>query len=603
MIVDQRDFQFLLSWLDLPLLLQRPRFDHCGEDDIVSILETAARISEYELAPHLRAADTTEPHLDANGEVTVLDDVSKAVRTMADAGMFASAFDMEYGGLQLPHIVHTAALGLLMAGNLSTASFQLLTFGNAQALCAHASPAQQAAFAEPQIVGEMMGTMCLSEPHAGSSLGDIRTRALPDGDDELGRRFRIFGNKMWISGGDHNVTENIVHLVLAKVPDEDGNLRPGSKGISLFIVPKILPDGQRNDITVAGLNHKMGYRGIPNCALNFGEGKCKPDDVAGAIGWLVGNIGQGLPQMFHMMNEARISVGLAGAMLACRGYQMSLDYARDRRQGRHLAGGEGPQVPIIEHADVRRMLLTQRAISQGAAALVLYSARLVDEQKSIGNEAQRAEAAKKLALITPVTKTWPSEWAQVSLHHALQIHGGAGYTRDFEVELLYRDNRLNPIHEGTTGIQGIDLVGRKIRRDGGASFAMLAQDIRATIEKAGAHRLLTSSANMLTQALAATESAVTTLLAENDDKRAIAHGTPFLFGFGHLVVGWLWLDQALYAASLSPDQEGSHSTNFLDGRVSACRFFAETELPKVEVWLQAVVAGSDLVLSIPTDQF
>ena len=461
MIVDENDFRFMLTWLGLPELLERPRYGHCDSETVSSVLQTALRISEQELAPHLRASDAVEPHLDDNGEVLVLKEVAEAVRLVGEAGLFASPFEEDSGGLQLPHLVHTAALGMLMAGNLSIASFPLLAIGNAQLLCTYGTPAQKAAFAEPQIAGSAMGTMCLSEPHAGSSLGDITTRAVEEGADDLGRRFRVHGNKMWISVGDHDVTGNIVHLVLAKVPDADGNLLPGSKGISLFVVPKFLPDGQRNDVTVSGLNHKMGYRGIPNTALNFGEGSRSPDGKAGAIGWLVGEVGQGLPQMFHMMNEARISVGLAAAMLACRGYQMSLDYARERTQGRHSGGGKGPQVPIIEHADVRRMLLSQKAISQGAAGLVLYSARLVDDEKSATSAEERASASEKLALLTPVTKSWPSEWAQLSLHHALQIHGGAGYTRDFEVELLYRDNRLNPIHEGTTAFRARTLSGAR----------------------------------------------------------------------------------------------------------------------------------------------
>lgn len=599
-IVDQQDFQLLLSWLRLPELLHRERFEGCSDEDVRSVLETAARISENELAPHLRASDTIEPRLDAGGNVFVLDEVAHGVRVIAEAGLFSSLFDADHGGLQLPHLVHTAALGILMAGNLATASFLLLTVGNARLLCTYASPEQIAAFAEPQIAGTTMGTMCLSEPHAGSSLGDVRTRADHAGEDELGQRFRIFGNKMWISAGDHNVTENVVHLVLAKVPDEDGQLPLGTRGISLFVVPKILPSGERNDVTVAGLNHKMGYRGLPNTAANFGEGAHRPGGEAGAIGWLVGEIGEGLPQMFQMMNEARISVGLAAAMLACRGYQMSLDYARERTQGRHAGGGAGPQVPIIEHADVRRMLLAQKALSQGAASLVFYSARLLDDEKTAETAEARARAAERLALLTPVTKTWPSEWAQISLHHALQIHGGAGYTRDFEIEQLYRDNRLNPIHEGTTGIQGLDLVGRKIRRDRGRAFAELASDIRATARSAEAEPLLSAAADHLSDALAATERAVAALLAEPDERRALAHATPFLFGLGHLVVGWLWLDQAIAVRGL---RGGSQFTDsFLDGRIAACRFFAETELPMVGPWLRPIEAGSDLVLSMPIEQ-
>ncbi|MXO60641.1 acyl-CoA dehydrogenase [Altererythrobacter salegens] len=572
-------------------------------DDVEAILDLAERISERELASHLRAADTMEPSLRADGSVAVLPEVGAAVRLMAEAGMFSTVFPSEHGGLQLPHLVHAAALGILMSGNLSTASFPLLTVGNARLLTTYGSPAQIEAFALPQIAGESMGTMCLSEPHAGSSLGDIRTRAILEGQDELGARYRITGNKMWISGGDQDFSDNIVHLVLAKTLADDGQPLPGSRGISLFVVPKILPGGERNDVAVAGLNHKMGYRGLPNCALNFGEGQQQPAGSAGAVGWLVGEIGQGLPQMFQMMNEARTSVGLAGAMLACRGYQMSLEYARERKQGRTVGIASEDQVPIIEHADVRRMLLAQKAISQGALALVLFSARLLDEEKTAPSLAERKKAAALLALLTPATKSWPAEQAQVSLDHALQIHGGSGYTRDFEIELLYRDNRLNPIHEGTTGIQGIDLVGRKIRREDGETFRVLATDIRTTLGDVPPGSPFEAVASALHTALGAVEAAVEVLLAETDEKRALAHATPFLFAFGHLVVGWLWLDQALAAEASLCDPTAEADLLFVRGRMHACRYFAEVELPRVDIWLEPLIKGSSLVLDMSPEEF
>ena len=607
MIVDRRDFEFLFCWLKLDELLRRERFADHDADSIEAVLGLAERIAEKELATHLRASDLTEPRLAEDGSVIVLPAVADAVRLMSEAGLFSTVFDAEHGGLQLPNLVHAATLGILMSGNLATASFVLLTGGNARLLTTYATAAQLAAFAAPQIAGTAMGTMCLSEPHAGSSLADIGTRAVADGEDAQGSRFRISGNKMWISGGDHDITSNIVHLVLAKVVGPDGELAPGTDGISLFVVPKILPSGEQNDIAVAGLNHKMGYRGLPNCALNFGEGRFMPEGKAGAVGWLIGKIGQGLPQMFQMMNEARISVGLAGAMLACRGYQMSLDYARERLQGRLAGANGGLQVPIIQHADVRRMLLAQKAISQGALGLVLYSARLLDDEKTAPTAQARTEAGQLLSLLTPVTKTWPSEWAQLSLHHALQIHGGAGYTRDFEIEQLYRDNRLNPIHEGTTGIQGLDLLGRKVRKDRGRIFATLSARIQATQDKAAPNALLQPAALALAAAQAVVGQAVAVLLGEPDDRRALAHATPFLFAFGHLVVGWLWLDQAIAAQALLNGEDATArpflARPFLEGRIRACRYFAETELPKVAAWLAPVLAGSDLVLCMPENEF
>jgi len=603
MIIDKRDFEFLFAWLDLDGLLKRPRFSGRDREMVEAMMTLVEQIGEAELATHLRLSDILEPHFASQGRVSVLPEVADAVRKIAEAGIFGMVFDEEHGGLQLPHLVYAAAMGILMSANIGTASFLLLTVGNARLLTKYASASQVAAFAEPQISGAAMGTMCLSEPQAGSSLADIRTKAVADGEDDYGRRYRLTGSKMWISAGDHDVTGNIIHLVLAKVPDKDGRPSEGTRGISLFIVPKILPDGRPNDIAVAGLNHKMGYRALPNCALNFGEGAATPGGRPGAVGWMVGEAGQGLPQMFQMMNEARVSVGLAGAMLANRGYQMARDYALDRRQGRPVGAVGGDQVPIIEHPDVRRMLLAQKAITQGALGLVLFSARLIDDERTAESHEARVEAASLLALLTPATKTWPSEWAQQALHLSLQIHGGAGYTRDFEIEQLYRDNRLNPIHEGTTGIQGLDLVGRKLRRDKGAAFAALAARIRTTIDKAKPTSVLVSSAHAVKDALLAFERTLSVLIAEPDDRKALAHGTPVLFAFGHLVVGWLWLEQALWAEGLLVAADSHFDQPFLNGRIRACRYFAEAELPQINAWLAPVLAGSDLVSAAPIDEF
>ena len=300
---------------------------------------------------------------------------------------------------------------------------------------------------------------------------------------------------MWISGGDHDITENIMHLVLAKVPGADGKPEARHGGISLFAVPKGLPTRaatvrpvSATTSSVAGLNHKMGYRGTSNCLLAFGEGtRNRPQGQAGAIGFLIGEVGSGLAIMFRMMNEARIAVGVGATALACRGYHHSLAYARERLQGRSPAGAKSanqPQQPIIAHADVRRMLLTQKAYAEGALALVLYCARLVDEETNAGTEEQRADIGRLLGLLTPVAKSWPSEFGLAANDLAIQIHGGYGYTRDFDVEQVYRDNRLNPIHEGTHGIQAIDLVGRKILRDGGVGLALLGERITAAVDRA-----------------------------------------------------------------------------------------------------------------------
>jgi alkylation response protein AidB-like acyl-CoA dehydrogenase len=603
-VINRRDLDFLLNdWLRLGELFKRPRFAELDAETVSAVIDLARKMAENEIAPHARATDTEEPTLDQSKGVKVHAEVKRSVRLMAENGLFGSVFDTELGGLQLPYLVHFAAMGLLMGGGLPTASFMLLTVANARLIATHGSSSQVEAFAKPCIAGKTMGTMCMSEPDAGSSLGDIKTRAVADGEDQLGRRFRIRGQKMWISAADHDITDNIVHLVLAKTPDADGRLPEGTRGISLFIVPKVLPNGERNDVTVAGLNHKLGYRGIPNCAVNFGEGVNSPFGAAGAVGWLVGEIGQGLPQMFQMMNEARISVGLGAAMLAYRGYLLSLLYATERRQGRLPGARGGAPVAIVEHADVKRMLLAQKVCGEGALALVLYSARLLDDELTAPDEAARKSAATLLALLTPVTKSWPSEMTQSSLDLAIQIHGGAGYTRDFQVEQLYRDNRLNPIHEGTTGIQAIDLVGRKIRRDGGASFRQALEQVKSTVRRASNVEAIGPDAQAVELVWSVVASTVELLVAENSEARAIANATPFLFAFGHAVVGWLWLDMALLSARKLQSDIAGAERSFHDGKLRACRYFVQYELPRVEAWLVPVLAMADVTTEIRPEHF
>ena len=521
------------------------------------LLDLAEGIAADHFLPHYKLTDAQEPRLDSNG-VHAHPAIAPALRQYADAGLFAAGFAPELGGTGLPALLTSASFALFAAANIATAAYPMLTVANARLIVAFGSPEQVQAFAEPQIEGRWFGTMCLSEPQAGSSLADIRTRATPDGNDALGARYRLSGNKMWISGGDQDVSENIVHLVLAKIPLDGGDLLEGTAGISLFIVPKNLPDGTRNDVVVAGLNHKMGYRGIPNCLLNLGE-------TEGAVGWLVGQHGEGLRQMFQMMNEARIGVATGAAALAMRGYALSIDYARDRTQGRPPGVRTGPPMPIIEHADVRHMLLQQKIYAEGALALCLYCAALVD----------RDEEAL-LGLLTPIAKTWASEFGLAANDLAIQVHGGYGYTRDFDVEQLWRDNRLNPIHEGTTGIQAIDLIGRKLLRGDDGAYAALRRRVDATVSCAGA----------LTEVAAAVADAWTQVdvtLARLKDQPGAAHdnATAFLRAFGHATVGWLWLDIAL--ASSGDDAAAL-------GRRHAAGYFAAVELPRVAAWLAPINA-------------
>ena len=461
-------------------------------------------------------------------------------------------------------------------------------------------------FAANEFNGRWAGTMCLSEPQAGSSLSDITTRAtLEDQDDPLGPRYRLRGNKMWISSGEHELTENIVHLVLAKIPGPDGKLIPGVKGISLFIVPKKLVDtegnltGVRNDVALAGLNHKLGWRGTTNTLLNFGEGQFKVDGEAGAVGYLVGQPHQGLRCMFHMMNEARIAIGMAATMLGLAGYEASLDYAKTRTQGRPVgpAGKDPSQPPVrlIEHADIKRMLLIQKSYCEGALALLLYCAKLVDEQHT-GDAAQADEARLLLEVLTPIAKSWPSENCLEANSLAIQIHGGYGYTRDFSVEQYWRDNRLNMIHEGTHGIQGMDLLGRKVLMEEGKGLQLLAARIQATIAKARPQPALSAHADALAQALARVGAATKAAWATGEPTEALANAVPYMQAFGHVVLAWIWLELSL-AAGASKDE--AHRA----GVAGATTYFYHYELPKIDAWLRVVESRDMTCASMPEAAF
>jgi len=601
--LDERDLAFLLyDWLDAERLTRHPRFAEHSRETFDAVLDVSAKLAASRFATHYKKADQNEPVLDGE-TVRVIPEIKQALTAAAEMGLFAADFASEVGGLQLPKLVQTASMAHFMAANIATAAYVMLTMANARLLCAFGTPAQIEIFALPQIEGRWLGTMCLSEPQAGSSLADITTRAVPDGDDTLGPRYRLSGSKMWISGGDQNISENIVHLVLAKIPDASGALLPGVGGISLFAVPKILPDGTRNDIAVAGLNHKMGYRGTTNCLLNFGEGtRHRPAGAAGAIGYRIGEAGSGLALMFQMMNEARISVGLGAAALAVRGYRQSLGYARERPQGRPLIGGSkdpaARQRPIIEHADVRRMLLAQKSYAEGALALILYCAELIDQETTAATPQDKARAAALLGLLTPVAKSWPSEFGLAANDLAIQIHGGYGYTRDFDVEQIYRDNRLNPIHEGTHGIQAIDLLGRKILRDREQALELLGDKIEQTAAMAEKHVQLGDLAITLREAWAEARATIAVLASLDDPAQALVNASVFLSGFGHVVVAWLWLDQASAVTARLDEQD-----SFARGKLRACRYFFEAELPKAQQQFAFVATLNTTAGLMPLDEF
>ncbi len=597
----------LYDWLNASSLSERERFADHSRETFDAVLDTCERIAREKYAPFNRLVDTQEPHFD--GERVILPQCTHdAQKAYAASGMLSAAQDYEVGGMQLPYTVEASANAFFAMASVSIGS-GMLTTGNANLLMVHGTDAQKKVFALNEFSGRFSGTMCLSEPQAGSSLSDVVTRAIPDGadfaNDPLGPRYRLKGNKMWISAGEHELTENIIHLVLAKIPDENGKLVPGTRGISLFIVPKKMVDtdgqltGVRNDVALAGLNHKCGWRGTTNTLLNFGEGKYPVSGEAGAVGYLVGEAGKGLHCMFHMMNEARIGVGLAATMLGMAGYHASLDYARNRPQGRPMgpAGKDPAQPPvrIIEHADVKRMLLAQKSYCEGALALELYCARLVDEQHTAMPEVAD-DARLLLEVLTPIAKSWPSEWCLEANSLAIQVHGGYGYTRDFPVEQYWRDNRLNMIHEGTHGIQGMDLLGRKVLMENGKGLQLLAGRINSTIERAIQVPELAAHANALGQALAQVGAATKAAWATGNPTDALANAVPYMQAFGHMVLAWIWLDVALAAHTAA---ESAART----GRLAAMRFFFHYELPKIGAWLQVVSSRDQTCAALSEEAF
>ena len=595
----RKTIDFLLNdWLDVTALVEHPRYSEHSRETFASVLDTCQRIATEKFAPFNRLVDVQEPRLE-NGVVVLPQCAYDAARAYVDSGMLAASQDYDVGGMQLPYVVELAANAFFAKAGVGLGGGSMLTVGNANLLLAHGTPRQKSVFAQREIDGKWFGTMCLSEPQAGSSLSDILTRAIPDGDDfaqdELGPRYRLTGNKMWISNGEHDLSENIVHLVLAKIPAVDGKLVPGVRGISLFIVPKLLVSpageltGERNDVALAGLNHKMGFRGIPNTLLNFGEGTYPVRGRPGAIGYLVGKPGDGLKCMFHMMNEARIGVGLGAVGIGYAGYEASVDYARNRKQGRPStpAGKDpaSPPVSIIEHADVKRMLLAQKAYVEGGLALELYCGRLVDEART--GSAEIVPSIKALLeVLTPIAKSWPSEWCLEANNLAIQVHGGYGYTRDFPVEQYWRDNRLNMIHEGTHGIQGLDLLGRKVLMDDGKTLDLLAQRIGQTVQQARGYAELQAESAAVAQGLQTLLDATRAAWSTRQPDEALANATPYLQAFGHVVVAWLWLDVARVAVAAAAGQEDA----FLRGKLQAARYFFDFELPKIAAWLAVVAA-------------
>ncbi|WP_248732223.1 acyl-CoA dehydrogenase [Pseudomonas sp. MWU13-2517] len=596
-LLSSRNLAFeLYEVLDAEGLTQRQRFAEHNRETFDAAISTARNIAEKYFAPHNRKNDENEPRYE-DGAAILIPEVKPAVDAFLEAGFLNAARSFDAGGMQLPTLLSQACFAHFQAANAASTSYPFLTMGAANLIESFGTEEQKQRFLQPMIDGRFFGTMALTEPHAGSSLSDIRTRAEPAADGT----YRLKGNKIFISGGDHPLSENIVHMVLAKLPDAP----PGVKGISLFIVPKFLVNddgslGARNDVLLAGLFHKMGWRGTTSTALNFGDnGNC--------VGYLVGKPHQGLSCMFQMMNEARIGVGMGAVMLGYAGYLYSLDYARERPQGR-LPDSKDPTtapVSIIQHADIKRMLLTQKSYVEGAFDLGLYAARVFDDTTTLDTETERKQAHELLDLLTPIVKSWPSEFCLKANELAIQILGGHGYTREYPVEQYYRDNRLNPIHEGTHGIQSLDLLGRKLAQNGGAGLKQLIRLIAETGARAQEYPSLTALREPLEQLVNRLQSVTIGLLtdlAQGKVNSSLANSALYLKVFGHTVIGWRWLEQAIRA------QEGLVKGNaadvaFYKGKLQAARYFLTWEVPSCHHELAILEARDDTCLGMQDDWF
>ncbi len=583
-LLDDRGLDFVLhDVLDAGSLARLPHFADHGRETFDAWIDVCRRFARDVLYPAYRPLDEAPPVL-RDGEVHVHPELREIWPRMAGLGVISAARPFEAGGQQLPATVALAANLYLMAGNCAAYGYAGLTSGAAHLVEAFGSSALRERWLAPMHEGRTAGTMALTETQAGSSLSDVRTRATPSGD-----HFLLSGSKIFISGGDQDLTENVVHMVLARV---DG-APPGTKGVSLFLVPKLRPAQggglEPNDVRVPGLIHKIGWRGLPSVILALGEaGDCR--------GWLLGEPGRGLAHMFQMMNEARIMVGGNGVATASVAYLESLAYARERPQGRPLQDRDplSPQVPIIEHADVRRMLLRQKAIVEGGLALVLQAARQSDLAAHAVTPDERRRARLLLDLLTPVAKTFPAERGFESTALAMQIHGGYGYSSEYPTEAWLRDQKLNSIHEGTTGVQGLDLLGRKVMAEGGAGLAVLGEEIEAACaraDRAGVEPAWTAALRAARDDVGALTLELAGRGMGGDPEAMLLHSADYLELFSTVVVGWLWMLQA--AVAREGLAAGRGASDLLQGKLSAAGYWLRYELPRIGPLVAACRAGED----------
>jgi len=578
-LMNERDLTFMLYELfDSEALINRERYQDHDRHTFNEVVNTAKAIAEKHFLPIRQKLDTHQPTFDGK-KVHLIPELKPAIDAVNEAGIASATADYDLGGMQLPPIIASAAGAYLSVAGGVGMGYNMLTTANANLLQAHGSDDLIETWVKPMREGRFMGTMAMTEPGSGSGLGDLTTKAVKADDGT----YRISGNKIFISGGDHDLSENIVHLVLARLQGAP----KGVKGISLFVVPKfLLKDdgsiGEDNEVALAGLFHKMGGRAQTSTALSFGERK-------GSIGYLVGEENAGLKYMFHMMNEARIMVGTGGAVLAVAGYQYSVDYAKNRPQGRLPSCKDplSPMVNIIEHADVKRMLLAQKSVAEGALSLVLYGTQLSDDERTAPTQEQREHAHILLDFLTPVIKSWPSENGPKANSYAIQVLGGHGYINEHPVEMFYRDNRLNPIHEGTTCIQSLDLLTRKVPMNKLAGYMATLAEIEKTIAIANDIEKLTGYASELNEALVTLKKTTSVLLTamqtENIDL-VLSNSVKYLELFGHVIIAWLWLKQGLVASHALAEQPHESDEHFYRGKLQALQYFYRFELPKIGVW-------------------
>ena len=570
-------------------LLKYQRFSEYDEGSTNMFLDTVKDFCDKDCFPYIKEMDEKPVHY-KDGKVHVHPQVEKIMKKSGELGLIGSSFDYENGGLQLPSMMNQAAYFMIDAANNHVSGYAGLTSGAAGLIVAFGSQELKETYVPRMISGEWGGTMCLTEPQAGSSLSDITTTAYPTEHDY----YHIKGQKIWISGGDNHFTDNIVHLLLARI---DG-APAGTKGISLFVVPKNRPatDGSLtpNGVFTAGDFQKLGQRGYATTHLVFGETECR--------GYLIGEPHKGLNYMFQMMNGARISVGRHGVSIATAAYYASLQYAHERPQGRRLSDGgkkdlSQGQTLIINHPDIRRMLLTQKAISEGTLSLILQTARYHDMEKVAETAEEKEKNHLLLEILTPIAKTYPSEMGQVSVSNGIQVLGGMGYSNETILQQYYRDIRILAIYEGTTGIQSLDLLARKVTMEDSKALKLLAAEIKATIQAASTYEELKPYAEILGTKLALNKDILSFLLPfamKGNYERYLSDATIYMSFLGTIVMGWQWLKIALVAQEALKSDKGKYASEFYESQIHTMKFFFKYEMPKTDSFAATIKSHDEL---------